>query len=129
MSGFRTGTDTEAERKAALNRAPVYKYYFNWYSPVDNGHLRCMHIMDVPFFLDNVDKAPSLVGNGPELQGIADRISSTIAAFARTGDPNGGGRPRWDRFDAKRRATMFLGENIHQVDDPFREERLARMAI
>ena len=129
MSGFRTGTDTEAERKAALNKAPVYKYYFNWYSPVDDGHLRSMHTMDIPFFLDNVEAATSLIGDGPELQGIADRISSAIVTFARTGDPNGGGRPRWDPFDAKRRATMFLGEDIHQVNDPYREERLARTSI
>jgi para-nitrobenzyl esterase len=129
MSGFRTGTDTEAERKAALNKAPVSKYYFNWYSPVNDGHLRSMHTMDIPFFLNNVDKAPSLIGDGPELQGIADRISSAIATFARTGNPNGGGRPQWDPFDAKRRATMVLGENIHQVNDPYREERLARMSV
>ena len=30
-SNFRTGTDTQAERKAALAKAPVYKYYFQWY--------------------------------------------------------------------------------------------------
>ena len=129
LSGFRTGTDIEAERKAALNKAPVYKYYFNWYSPADWGHLRSMHTMDIPFFLDNVEKARSLIGDGPELQGIADRISSAIVAFARTGDPNGGGRPKWDPFDARRRATMFLGDDMHQVDDPYREERLARMLV
>ena len=29
-SNFRTGTDTQADRKAAQRRAPVYKYYFQW---------------------------------------------------------------------------------------------------
>src|SRR5205814_1510214 len=33
-SPFRSGTDTEAERKAALGKAPVYMYRFQWYSPV-----------------------------------------------------------------------------------------------
>jgi len=33
-SNFRTGTDTQAERKAAQGRAPVYRYYFQRYSDV-----------------------------------------------------------------------------------------------
>ena len=36
-SQFRSGTDTEAERKAALGKAPVYMYRFQWYSPVSGG--------------------------------------------------------------------------------------------
>src|SRR5712691_5026913 len=42
-SNFRSGTDTQAERKAALGTAPVYMYRFQWYSPVSGGRLRAMH--------------------------------------------------------------------------------------
>jgi para-nitrobenzyl esterase len=127
LSGFRTGTDTMAERKSALGKAPVYKYYFDWYSPVAGGILRAMHIMDVPFVFDNVDVSRSLVGYGPELQGIADRVSSAWTNFARTGDPNGPGVPKWEPFDSGRRATMFIDADMRQVEDPYREERLARL--
>ena len=62
--GFRVGIDTEAERKAALAKAPVYKYYFQWYSPVREGKLRSYHTLDIPFVFDNVDIAESMVGSG-----------------------------------------------------------------
>ena len=48
-SNFRKGTDTQALRQAELGKGPVYKYYFQWYSPVRDGMLRCMHTMDIPF--------------------------------------------------------------------------------
>lgn len=126
VSGFRTGTDTQAERKAAQGAAPVYKYYCDFYSPVAGGIFRSMHTMDIPFFFDNVAIATSLIGQGPELQPMADKVAAAVVNFARTGDPNGRGLARWDPFDAERRATMFLDPNMRLVLDPYRDERLAR---
>jgi len=129
VSGFRTGTDTQAERKAALGPAPVYKYYFDWYSPVAGGNLRSMHTMDIPFFWDDVKTSVSLIGDAPELQDMADKVSAAVVAFARTGNPNSAGLPQWDAFDGDRRATMFINADMRMVADPYREERLARMAV
>jgi len=39
-SNFKMGPDLEADRKAAQAKAPVYKYYFRWYTPVNQGHVR-----------------------------------------------------------------------------------------
>jgi para-nitrobenzyl esterase len=128
LSNFRVGTDTEAERKSELGGAPVYKYYFDWYSPVAGGIFRAMHTMDIPFFFDDVKTSVSLIGDGAELQDMADRISSAVTAFARTGNPNGRGLMQWDTFDTDRRATMFLNANPRLVEDPYRDERLARAA-
>ena len=66
-SNFRTGTDIEADRKASLAKAPVYKYYVQWYSPVRGGMLRSMHTMDIPFVFENVDIAKTEIGEGKEL--------------------------------------------------------------
>lgn len=129
VSGFRTGTDTQAERKAALGAAPVYKYYFDWYSPVAGGNLRAMHTMDIPFFFDDVKTSVSLIGDGLELQGMADMISAAVVAFARTGNPNRSGLPQWEPFNGDSRATMFLNPQMRLVNDPYREERLARNAV
>lgn len=128
-SGFRVGTDTQAERKAELGGAPVYKYYFDWYSPVVGGKFRSMHTMDIPFFLDNVEAAKSLIGDSPDLQPMANRIAGAVVAFARNGTPNRHGLPQWEPFDTERRATMFLDQDMRQVEDPYREERLARANI
>ena len=129
FSNFRSGTDLEAERKAAQAKAPVYKYYFQWYSPVREGKLRAFHTLDIPFAFDSVDLAPSMVGNGPERQPLADKMSAAWVAFARSGNPNHKGIPMWAPFDAKQRATMIFNNECKAVNDPFHEERLAGAAM
>jgi para-nitrobenzyl esterase len=125
VSQFRLGTDTEAERKAAAGKAPVYTYRFQWYSPVSGGRLRAMHCMDIPFVFDNVDLCRTVVGDGPDRQALADRMSGAWVAFARTGDPNHEGLPNWKPFTAATRTTMIFNKECRSVNDPYREERLA----
>jgi para-nitrobenzyl esterase len=124
-SQFRSGTDTEAERKAALGKAPVYMYRFQWYSPVSGGRLRAMHCMDIPFVFENVDLSKSVVGDGPDRYALADKMSSAWVAFARTGNPNHKGLPKWDPFTADTRATMIFNNECRAANDPYRDERLA----
>ena len=128
-SGFRTGVDRQAERKSEMGQAPVYVYRFQWYSPVSGGRLRAMHCMDIPFAFDNVDNSQAIVGNGPGRQALADRMSRAWVAFARSGDPNHAGLPRWEPFSADRRATMMLNNECRLVRDPYGDERLALAAI
>ncbi len=127
-SQFRTGVDTQAERKSAAARAPVYLYRFQWYSPVSGGRLRAMHCMDIPFAFDNVDNSQSIVGSGTDRQPLADRMSHAWVGFARTGDPNHPGLPRWEPFTANERATMMLSGECRLARDPYRDERLAMAA-
>src|SRR5712691_11291329 len=124
-SQFRSGTDTQAERKAALGRAPVYMYRFQWYSPVSGGRLRAMHCMDIPFVFENVDLCKTVVGDGKDRYALADQMSSAWVAFARTGNPNHKSLPTWDPFTADKRATMIFNNECRGVNDPYREERLA----
>lgn len=125
-SNFRSGTDTEADRKAALGKAPVYKYYFQWYSPVREGKLRSYHTLDIPFVFENVDIAQSMVGTGAERYPLADKMSGAWAAFARSGNPNHKGIPKWEPFTERQRATMIWNDECRAVNDPYRDERLAR---
>src|SRR5438270_792743 len=92
-SQFRSSTDTEAERKAALGQAPVYMYRFQWYSPVSGGRLRAMHCMDIPFVFENDDKSTSVVGDRLDRYALADSVGSAWTAVAGTGDPNHQGLP------------------------------------
>ena len=124
-SQFRAGTDTEAERKAALGRAPVYMYRFQWYSPVGGGRLRAMHCMDIPFVFANVDASTPVVGAGADRYALADKMSAAWAAFARTGNPNTKLLPKWEPFTAEKRPTMIFNTDCRAVNDPYREERLA----
>ena len=128
-SNFRVGTDTQAERKAAQNRAPVYRYYFQWYSPVRGGQLRSMHTMDIPFAFNTVETARPLLGAGADVQALADRMSASWAAFARTGNPNNATIPDWPAFDASRRATMIFNTETRVENDPYREEKAVIAAV
>ena len=128
-SQFRTGVDLEAERKSAAGRAPVYIYRFQWYSPVSAGRLRAMHCMDIPFAFDNVDNSQAIVGGGTDRQVLADRMSAAWVAFARGGDPNHAGLPRWDPFTASHRATMMFNTECRPVADPYGAERHALTAL
>jgi para-nitrobenzyl esterase len=128
VSNFRSGTDTEADRKAMANKAPVYKYYFQWYSPVREGKLRSYHTLDIPFVLQNVDITVSMNGSGPERYPLADKMSATWAAFARNGNPNNKSIPKWSPFTIDKRTLMIWNNETRVADDPFREQRLARIA-
>lgn len=122
VTNWRIGTGLQADRKAAQAKAPVYKYYFQWYSPVRGGMLRSMHTMDIPFALDNVEAARVLLGPGRELQAFADKMAGAWVAFARTGNPNHPGIPHWPAFTTSQRATMILDHECKVVNDPYGEE-------
>jgi para-nitrobenzyl esterase len=122
-SNFRTGTDTQADRKAAQRRAPVYKYYFQWYSPVRGGVLRAMHTMDIPFVFENYESASPLVGDGPELKPLGDRMAAAWVAFAATGNPTNPLIPKWPAYDTATRATMVINTDWSVVNDPYGGEK------
>lgn len=114
-----------AERRAALGKAPVYLYYFRWETPVDGGRLKSPHTMEIPFAFDNVKISARLTGGGPEAMTLADRVSDTWIAFARTGDPNTPKLPHWPAFNATDRPTMVINNASKVENDPIREQRLA----
>jgi len=130
LSNFRSGTDAEAERRAmAIGQAPVYKYYFQWYSPVRGGVLRSYHTLDIPFIWENIDITVSMNGSGPERQPLADKMSNAWVNFARTGNPNHKLIPKWEPFTLEQRATMIFNNECKAVDDPWKEERLLRQSL
>ena len=121
--GFRASVLLEAERKATQAQAPVYQYYFTWRSPVREGKLRTFHTLEIPFVFDNVDAAQSMTGAGKDRYELATRMSSAWVAFARSGDPNHAGLPKWTPYDNTRRATMIFDDQCKLVDDPHGPEQ------
>ena len=116
-----------AERRAALGRGAVYLYYFRWETPLEGGRYRAPHTVEIPFVFHNLEASPWTRGVGGAAA-LADQVSDAWLAFARSGDPNTGGLPRWRAFDAARRATMVFDETSAVADDPLREQRLAMFA-
>jgi para-nitrobenzyl esterase len=54
---------------------------------------------------------------------MAEMMSETYIAFARTGNPNNPKIPNWPAYDLKRRATMAFDLKPHVIDDPRSEPR------
>jgi para-nitrobenzyl esterase len=127
-SELRRAAYTIAAAKHAQGRAPVYLYRFNWRSPVRGGKLRTMHGMELPFVFDHPDRIGFLTGTGQDRYALASNMSAAWVAFARTGNPNHGGIPRWDAWTPSRWATMVFDTPITAVDDPWGDERRAMAA-
>ncbi|MBB5791796.1 carboxylesterase/lipase family protein [Jiangella mangrovi] len=89
--------------EAAAVRQPVYAYEF----AEDSGQVAvdfpmgAYHGVDLSYLWDDLD--PSLYPY-PPLTAEQEQLSATMidywTAFARTGDPNGSGRPAWPEFGA-----------------------------
>jgi para-nitrobenzyl esterase len=66
-----------------------------------------------------------MVGTGPELQPLADKVSGAWIAFARTGNPSHAGIPKWPAYNATERSTMHIDNEWALSNDPDRDERIA----
>jgi para-nitrobenzyl esterase len=124
VNAFPSAAITQAERKVALGKAPVYMYLFTWETPVEGGKRHSPHTVELPFVFNNPMEQPEEVGNGPELQPLADKVSGAWTAFARTGNPNIAGVPKWLPYTTNERATMIINNEWKLENDPRREVRL-----
>ena len=111
----------EAEMRAAQG-SPAFVYQLDWASRMPNGRAGAYHTSDIPLMLDNV-AAEGSGAVGPEAQAMADRMSDALLAFARTGDPNHAGLPRWTPYSLERRETMIMDLPARMENDPRGDER------
>jgi para-nitrobenzyl esterase len=124
--GYWLDSVLQTERKARLGGAPVWSYRLLWRTPVEGGRRISPHSLDLPFVFDNVDVAADMVGEPTsETAAMADAMSESWIAFARTGDPNNAVVPAWAPYDLDRRTVMHFDAEPQAVEDPHREERLA----
>jgi para-nitrobenzyl esterase len=128
-SGFATSVHTEADRKAAQGKAPVYKYYFTWQSAAREGKLRSFHTLEIPIVFENLEAGESMTGKGADRAALSDKMSAAWTAFAKTGNPNVKSLPHWPAFTTGERATMVFNNECKLVNDPYKEERLAIAAL
>jgi para-nitrobenzyl esterase len=67
------------------------------------------HALDIGMVFDNVAKSESMSGPpGPEAQAIADQMSESWLAFARTGNPSHRGLPDWPAYTSQTRSMMVF---------------------
>jgi para-nitrobenzyl esterase len=89
----------------------VYTYYFDRVTPwPEHPEFGAHHTSEVPYVFRTVGRGKRAWE--PVDTAVSDRMASYFVNFASTGDPNGGGLPRWPAFTAGAHQTMRLGETM-----------------
>ena len=101
----------------------MFFYLLDWNTPVAGGKWLCPHALDIGFVFDNVAKSHSMSGTGTDQQKLADIMSESWLAFARSGNPNNALVPEWPPYNSGHRPTMVFDLQPHVVDDPRGPER------
>lgn len=121
-SGVRRAALHQASAKAAQGAAPVYVYLFAWNTPILDGRVRSFHCAELPFVFDNTNRCDTATGGGLQARALAARVCEAWIRFARTGDPNHSGLPKWPPFTSARGATMVFDNTSAVAYDADREE-------
>lgn len=112
---FRPGAVTQANKKSNLkDGAPVYMYFFGWQSPAMDGKYKAWHCMELPFVFDNIEKCQQMTGGGKDAYKLAAKMSPAWINFAKTGNPNHKGIPKWDPYTENKGATMYY-DNVCRI--------------
>jgi para-nitrobenzyl esterase len=125
LSGMtsRQNAVTQAERKSAQGGAPAYLYWFQWQTPILDGRPRAFHCAELPFVFYNTDRCSTMTGGGAEARELGERMADAWLAFARTGNPNHKGLPKWPEFTAAQCPTMIFDNNCVVENAPDAEQR------
>jgi para-nitrobenzyl esterase len=110
----------------AKQKAPVYMAWFGWEPNLYNGRMRAFHCIDICFWYDNTDRMYTHTGGGKRPRLLSEKMSASLLAFMKTGNPNAGGLPNWPKFTAQNGETMVLNDVSEVKNDP---DRAARMAL
>jgi len=121
----RQGAITQATRQGALGGAPVYTYWFCWKTPVLDGRPGAFHCSELSFVFDNTDRCAPMTGGGPGPRALAAKVSEAWINFARRGDPNHPGLPKWPAFTSSEKAVMIFDTKCEAKNDPDHDERQA----
>ena len=107
----------------------AFWYFFTHEPPYapEARNLKATHAVEIPYVFDNLRpprvfpdaSSPELASASASERAFAERVSSYWVNFARTGDPNGAGLPRWPAFSDASAAPAIIGE-IDESPDPSR---------
>jgi para-nitrobenzyl esterase len=117
---FRPGAVYQANIKSALpGGAPVYMYMFTWQSPVLDGKYKALHCMELPFVFNNIERCAQMTGATEDAFELAEKVSQAWINFARFGNPNQSGLPKWETYTEKTGTTMLFDKEwkiVHHHD-------------
>ena len=114
------------ESQVATGRAPVHRYLFALGNPGDRFHTAAsgaFHSDDIEYVFGTLDSRPEAMWR-PEDRRLSDQVQSYWTTFARTGDPNSPGTPRWPVYGPTEWQVMRLSGSSAASADPNRQRYL-----
>jgi para-nitrobenzyl esterase len=116
------------EAQKATGKSPVYRYRFDLALPLDTkrepGSRSAFHSAEIEYVFGNLDWK-SWVTWRPEDRTLSEQIQKYWTNFARSGDPNGPGLPKWPAYDsASGWETMHLDAHAQASEDTLRARYL-----
>ena len=109
----------------AKQKAPVYMAWFGWEPNMYNGRMRAFHCIDICFWFDNTDRMYTHTGGGKRPRVLSEKMSASLLAFMKTGNPNAGTLPNWPKFTTQAGEVMVLNDASEVKNDPDRDARIA----
>ena len=77
-----------------------------------------MHTMEIPFVFDNINRCKEITGGDKAAIELADKISSAWINFAKTGNPNAIGLPKWPAYTTDGGAIMIFNNQSVVMNHP-----------
>lgn len=103
-----------ARLHAGTAKHEVWYYHFTWAPPFPSGSVRAgwgaSHFAELWYMFDHLGQEPWRWRTAD--RALAGAMSTYWTNFAKTGDPNGAGLPRWPAFATTDGQVLYLGDPI-----------------
>src|SRR6202020_846976 len=113
-----TEPDRELARQMAKQGLPVFVYHFSYVpAAMRDKSFGAAHGSEIPYVFDTLPTAPISYGGRdipaatPDDQKVSDAIHAYWVAFAKTGDPDSAGGPRWPRYTVAGDELLEFGDD------------------